>query len=115
LEAAQRFLDPRTTEEAEIDLIRAVANSRISVGTPWRPSVRCWVSPSVGSGTRKEITADRLAHLAGRLLLPAHLLGRRWAADHGAAAIGRPETRILSIEANRKNEAIPEHFKPAPP
>ena len=32
LEAAQRFLDPRTGEEAEMDLVRAVANARTSVG-----------------------------------------------------------------------------------
>ena len=32
LEAAQRFLDPRTTQEAEMDLVRAVANARTSVG-----------------------------------------------------------------------------------
>ena len=32
LEAAQRFLDPRTDEEAEMDLVRAVANARTSVG-----------------------------------------------------------------------------------
>jgi hypothetical protein len=32
LEAAQRFLDPRTAEEAEMDLVRAVANARTCVG-----------------------------------------------------------------------------------
>ena len=32
LEATQRFLDPRTDEEAEMDLVRAVANARTSVG-----------------------------------------------------------------------------------
>jgi hypothetical protein len=32
LEAAQRFLDPRTAEEAEMNLVRAVANARTSVG-----------------------------------------------------------------------------------
>ena len=32
LEAALRFLDPRTDNEAEIDLVRAVANARTSVG-----------------------------------------------------------------------------------
>ena len=32
LESAQRFLDPRTAEEAEMDLVRAVANARTSVG-----------------------------------------------------------------------------------
>ena len=32
LEAAQRFLDPRTAEEAEMDLVRAVANARTYVG-----------------------------------------------------------------------------------
>jgi hypothetical protein len=32
LEAAQRFLDPRTGDEAEMNLVRAVANARISVG-----------------------------------------------------------------------------------
>jgi hypothetical protein len=32
LEAALRFLDPRTDDEAEIDLVRAVANARTSVG-----------------------------------------------------------------------------------
>jgi cellobiose-specific phosphotransferase system component IIA len=31
LEAAQRFLDPRTVEEAEMDLVRAVANARTSL------------------------------------------------------------------------------------
>ena len=31
LEAAQRFLDPRTTDEAELDVVRAVANARLSV------------------------------------------------------------------------------------
>jgi len=31
LEAAQRFLDPRTVEEAEKDLVRAVANARTSL------------------------------------------------------------------------------------
>jgi hypothetical protein len=32
LEAALRFLDPRTDDEAEKDLVRAVANARTSVG-----------------------------------------------------------------------------------
>ena len=32
LEAALRFVDPRTDDEAEIDLVRAVANARTSVG-----------------------------------------------------------------------------------
>ncbi len=32
LEAALRFLDPKTDEEAEIDLVRAVASARTSVG-----------------------------------------------------------------------------------
>lgn len=31
LEATQRFLDPRTEDEAELDLVRAVANARLSV------------------------------------------------------------------------------------
>ena len=32
LEAALRFLDPRTDDEDELDLVRAVANARTSVG-----------------------------------------------------------------------------------
>jgi hypothetical protein len=32
LEAAVRFLDPKTDDEAEIDVVRAVANARTSVG-----------------------------------------------------------------------------------
>ena len=32
LDAALRFLDPRTDDEAEMDLVRAVANARTSVG-----------------------------------------------------------------------------------
>jgi hypothetical protein len=32
LEAALRFVDPRSGDEAEIDLVRAVANARTSVG-----------------------------------------------------------------------------------
>ena len=32
LEAALRFLNPRTDDEAEMDLVRAVANARTSVG-----------------------------------------------------------------------------------
>jgi hypothetical protein len=32
LEAALKFLDPRTEDEAEMDLVRAVANARTSVG-----------------------------------------------------------------------------------
>jgi len=32
LEAALRFRDPRTDDEAEMDLVRAVANARTSVG-----------------------------------------------------------------------------------
>ncbi len=32
LEAALRFLDPKSDDEAEIDLVRAVANARTSVG-----------------------------------------------------------------------------------
>jgi hypothetical protein len=32
LEAALRFLDPKTDDEAEIDLVRAIANARTSVG-----------------------------------------------------------------------------------
>ena len=32
LEAAIRFLDPKSDDEAEIDLVRAVANARTSVG-----------------------------------------------------------------------------------
>lgn len=31
LEATQRFLDPRTGDEAELDVVRAVANARLSV------------------------------------------------------------------------------------
>jgi hypothetical protein len=32
LEAVQRFLNPRTVDESEMDLVRAVANARTSVG-----------------------------------------------------------------------------------
>ena len=32
LEAALRFVDPKSDDEAEIDLVRAVANARTSVG-----------------------------------------------------------------------------------
>jgi hypothetical protein len=32
LEAAIRFVDPKTDDEAELDLVRAVANARTSVG-----------------------------------------------------------------------------------
>ncbi len=32
LEAALRFLEPRTDDEAELDLVRAVASARTSVG-----------------------------------------------------------------------------------
>ncbi len=32
LEAAQHFLAPRSTEEAEMDIVRAVANARAAVG-----------------------------------------------------------------------------------
>jgi hypothetical protein len=32
LEAALRFLDPRTDDEAEMDLVRALANARSLVG-----------------------------------------------------------------------------------
>ena len=32
LEAALRFLDPKTDDEVEIDLVRGVANARTSVG-----------------------------------------------------------------------------------
>ena len=32
LEAALSFLDPRTDDEDELDLVRAVANARTSVG-----------------------------------------------------------------------------------
>ena len=32
LEAAIRFVDPKSDDEAEIDLVRAVANARTSVG-----------------------------------------------------------------------------------
>jgi hypothetical protein len=32
LEAALKLLDPKTDDEAEIDLVRAIANARISVG-----------------------------------------------------------------------------------
>jgi hypothetical protein len=32
LEAALRFLDPKTDEETEIALVRAIANARTSVG-----------------------------------------------------------------------------------
>jgi len=31
LEAAQRFLDPATGDEAELDVVRAVASARLSV------------------------------------------------------------------------------------
>jgi hypothetical protein len=31
LEATQRFLDPKTRDEAELDVVRAVANARLSV------------------------------------------------------------------------------------
>jgi hypothetical protein len=31
LEAAQRFLDPETGNEAELDVVRAVADARLSV------------------------------------------------------------------------------------
>jgi hypothetical protein len=32
LEAAIRFVDPKTNDEAELDLVRAVASARTSVG-----------------------------------------------------------------------------------
>ena len=32
LEATQRFLDPKTRDAAELDVVRAVANARLSVG-----------------------------------------------------------------------------------
>jgi hypothetical protein len=32
LEAALRYLDPKSTDEGEIDLVRATANARTSVG-----------------------------------------------------------------------------------
>ena len=32
LEATQRFLDPKARDEAELDVVRAVANARLSVG-----------------------------------------------------------------------------------
>lgn len=32
LEVALRLLDPKTDDEAEIDLVRAIANARTSVG-----------------------------------------------------------------------------------
>jgi hypothetical protein len=32
MEAALRFVDPKTDEEAELDLVRAVASARTSVG-----------------------------------------------------------------------------------
>ena len=32
LDAAIRLLDPKADDEAEIDLVRAIANARISVG-----------------------------------------------------------------------------------
>jgi hypothetical protein len=32
LEATQRFLDPRTGDESELDVVRAVANARLYVG-----------------------------------------------------------------------------------
>ena len=32
LEAAQRFLDPATGDETELDVVRAVASARLSVG-----------------------------------------------------------------------------------
>ena len=32
LEAAQHFLAPRSTEESEMDILRAVANARAAVG-----------------------------------------------------------------------------------
>jgi hypothetical protein len=32
LEATQRFLDPKSRDEAELDVVRAVANARLSVG-----------------------------------------------------------------------------------
>ena len=32
LEAAQHFLAPRSAEEAEMDIVRAVANARAAVG-----------------------------------------------------------------------------------
>jgi hypothetical protein len=32
LEATQRFLDPKTRDEAELDVVRAVANAKLSVG-----------------------------------------------------------------------------------
>jgi hypothetical protein len=31
LEATQRFLDPKTRDEVELDVVRAVANARLSV------------------------------------------------------------------------------------
>jgi hypothetical protein len=32
LEATQRFLDPRSSDEIEVDVVRAVANARLTVG-----------------------------------------------------------------------------------
>jgi hypothetical protein len=32
LEATQRFLDPKTSDETELDVVRAVANAKLCVG-----------------------------------------------------------------------------------
>jgi hypothetical protein len=32
LQAAQRFLNPRTANQAELELVRAIANARTSIG-----------------------------------------------------------------------------------
>jgi hypothetical protein len=42
LEAALRFLDPKSDEKAEIDLVRAVANARTSVGDALE-TIRAWL------------------------------------------------------------------------
>ena len=42
LEAALRFLDPKTDNEAEKDLVRAVANAKTSVGDGLE-TIRVWL------------------------------------------------------------------------
>ena len=42
LEAALRFLDPKSTDETEIALARATANSRTSVGDALE-TIRVWL------------------------------------------------------------------------
>jgi len=78
LEAALRFLDPKSDDEAEIDLVRAVANARTSVGDALE-TIRASRGAEVGGWEMPFALVAILVVLVALVVLFAiFLVVRRW-------------------------------------